>query len=646
MKDETLAKIDLSSCDFRGRVLDPLEPDQSIEEKYFAGWRNLLTASLGRLSAHRGSAMFALIEDGGRTALEWSTTLPFLFVAGDDAWADVEVRAEVRCIMTESFPYFHDEMTFDYRGRTGVAFRSQDSRRHYFAGFEAGQRVVIAVRENGNWTVLNSAPFSVDRRRWYKLALRCAGDRFELCVDGERWLTAQDARWAAGPAGFYSNTASRWRGAEILCGAAELKAAAARRRAAAADLRRAQADWPKAKKWAEIALPKTPAEPKFAGMLDETRGRFLIRWENEAGAGIAAVEKTGKELWRREWPGAGRAVQVKCGDIDLDGAPEAVVMNGDEIFVLEGATGATRVSAPYPDGCPFIRRRGEKGAFKGRVPYLWQLAGPDRPARVVLFEYTGAGAHTIVCLDHNLKYRWRHLNYAGKAGHDIKAYDVDGDGRLEIVAAYYAVNDEGRTVWSVRDQDLVFKQDHADNLFVGPMDAKGRGPAKILASCGEAGVMCVNAATGEIFAQYRGLGHVQRLAGGRFRPETPGVQVWLWTDWGSPSIYYLFDENANLLHRFQPDPLPANGIAVTWRADGAQLLLIQGARRAHGLWDGHGRRIVDLTTLPGLPESAIPTATGFPLRMPFEVCRLLRRDVDQLLTIADGKLIVFGPTQR
>ena len=186
MKDETLAKIDLASCDFRGRVLDPLEPDQRIEEKYFAGWRNLLTASLGRLAAHRGSAMFSLIEDGGHTALEWSTTLPFLFVAGDDAWGDVEVRAEVRCIMTESFPYFHDEMTFDYRGRTGVAFHSQDSRRHYFAGFEAGQRVVIAVRENGNWIVLNSAPFSVDRNRWYKLALRCAGDRFEFGDDLHR----------------------------------------------------------------------------------------------------------------------------------------------------------------------------------------------------------------------------------------------------------------------------------------------------------------------------------------------------------------------------------------------------------------------------------------------------------------------------
>lgn len=643
MKDPLLAKIDLKSCEFRGRVLDPLEPDQHIEQKYFAGWRNLLTSSLGRLAGHRGSAMFSIIDDADRPAFEWSTTLPFLFVSGDSAWGDVEVRTETRCIMNDGFPYFHDEMTHDFKGRTGVAFRVQDSRRHYFAGFEHGQRVVIAVREDAAWVVLNSAPFSVDRRRWYKLALRCCGDRFELSVDGERWLVAHDSRWQTGPAGLYSNTVSRWRGAEILCGPAELKAAAARRRAADADLRRARADWPKAAKLAEIVLPATPAAPKFAGMLDEARGRFLIRWESDLGVGLVAVEKTGREIWRREWSGPGYLIQGKCADIDLDGVPEAVVMNGRDVLVLDGATGATRASMPYPEGCSFIRYRGEKGSFKARVPYLWQLAGPDRPARIVLFEYTGAGAHTILCYDHNLKFRWRHLNYAGKAGHDLKAYDVDGDGRLEIVAAYYAVNDEGKTVWRVRDSDLVFKQDHADNLFVGPMDAKGRGPAKIAASCGEAGAMFVMAATGEIFAQYRGLGHVQRLAGGRFRPETPGTQVWLWTDWGSPSIYYLFDENARMIHRFQPDPLPANGLAVTWRKDGAQLLLIQGARAAQGLWDGHGRRIVDLTTLRGLPETAVPTETGFPLRMPFDVCRLLRRDVDQIVTVANGKLIVFGP---
>jgi hypothetical protein len=643
MKQELLAKIDLRKCAFRGRVLDPLEPDQRIEKKYFAGWRNLLTASLGRLSAHRGSAMFNLIEDDGRPALEWTTNLPFLLVAGDEAWGDVELRAETRCIMTDSFPYFHDEMTFDYHGRTGVAFRAQDSRRHYFAGFDHGQRVVIAAREDANWIVLNSAPFSVDRRRWYALALRCAGDRFELRVDGELWLTAQDARWRTGPAGLYSNTVSRWAGAEVLCAPAEVRAAAARRRASEADLRGARRRWPGLRKLAQIALPPTPAAPKFAAVLDEARGAFLIRWEGPAGSGLAALERTGRELWRREWPGPGRALQIKCADIDLDGAPEAVVMNGDEILVLDGATGATRAAAPYPEGCPFIRHRGEKGAFKGRVPYLWQLAGPDRPARIVLFEYTGAGAHTIVCLDHNLNFRWRHLNYAGKAGHDLKAYDVDGDGRLEVVAAYYAVNDEGETVWRVRDQDLVFKQDHADNLFVGPMDAEGRGPAKIVASCGEAGAMFVRAATGDIFAQRRGLGHVQRLAGGRFRPESPGVQVWLWTDWGSPSIYYLFDENATLLHRFQPDPLPANGVAVTWRADGAQLLLIQGTRRAQGLWDGQGRRIIDLVDGPGLPPSVVPTETGLPVLQPFDVCRLLRADVDQLVTVADGKLIVFGP---
>ncbi len=645
MKDGMLARMDLTGCRYRGRVLDPLDPDQSVEDRHFPGWRNLLTSSLGRTAKHRGSALFALIDEDDRPVLEWSTNLPFLLVAGEATWQDIEVRCDARCIMTECFPYFHDEATHDFRGRTGIAFRVQDSRRHYFAGFEAGQRVTLAAREDGNWTVLNSAPFSVDRRRWYRLTLRCAGNRFELRVDGELWLTAEDDRWQAGPAGLYGNTVSRWGGAEVLCDAAGKAAITRRCREAASDLRRAREDWPALQKLAEVPLPRVPVSaPKFAGMLDEERGRFLVRWETAEGMGLAAVESSGAELWRREWPGC-RVLMVKCGDVDRDGAPEVAGANGREMFVLDGATGAVRSQAPYPPGCPFIRMRGEKAAFCARAPYLWAMAGPRRPLRIVFFEYTGAGAHTIQCFDHTLKLRWRHHNYAGKAGHDLKAYDVDGDGRLEIVAAYYALNDEGKVVWRVRDQDLVFKQDHADNLFVGPMDAAGRGRAKVVASCGEAGVLFVDAADGAILAQRRGLGHIQRLAAGRFRPDTPGVQVWLWTDWGSPSIYYLFDGEARLLHRFQPDARPATGTTVTWRKDGAQLLLIQGTREAQGLWDGYGRRIVDLARGKGLPPEATPTPTAFPLRMPFDVCRLLRRDVDQLVMTAGGKLHVFGPKE-
>ena len=43
MAAKILAEIDLDACPI-GTVLDPTDPDQSVEEQYFKGWVNGLTA--------------------------------------------------------------------------------------------------------------------------------------------------------------------------------------------------------------------------------------------------------------------------------------------------------------------------------------------------------------------------------------------------------------------------------------------------------------------------------------------------------------------------------------------------------------------------------------------------------------------------
>jgi hypothetical protein len=63
-----------------------------------------------------------------------------------------------------------------------------------------------------------------------------------------------------------------------------------------------------------------------------------------------------------------------------------------------------------------------------------------------------------------------------------------------------------------------------------------------------------------------------------------------------------------------------------------------------GLWDGFGRRVVDLTQAEGMPDSVIPTATGIPLREPVSVCRFTGEDTDRLV-VADGlRLLVYAPS--
>jgi hypothetical protein len=240
----------------------------------------------------------------------------------------------------------------------------------------------------------------------------------------------------------------------------------------------------------ELGLPIREGErAAFKGMLPGSAGHIVFAWRSSNAGGLLVADRKGGEVWRREL-GDGQTLICKSADIDLDGEPEVVALNGEEMFVLDGATGETKAQAPYPAGCPFLHCRGEKGVFADRLPYL---------------------------------------------------------------------------------------------------------------------------------------------------------QVWMWTDWGSPGIYYLFDTEGNLLHRMQPDARVAVGGSVAWWPDGRQLLLLQGTRVAQGLWDSFGRRVIDLTQPPGLPEAVRPTPTGMPVATPFSVCRFPDASTDRLVTVVGTTFYVLGP---
>ena len=101
MRDEqspidTVARIDLTDCPL-GNVLDPNEPDHSIEKRFFDGWRNGVTAP----PDWRMPAFFRVVADGeaaggAHRVLEHINKTDRTLVAGHDLWADVTVAASVR----------------------------------------------------------------------------------------------------------------------------------------------------------------------------------------------------------------------------------------------------------------------------------------------------------------------------------------------------------------------------------------------------------------------------------------------------------------------------------------------------------------------------------------------------------------------
>jgi hypothetical protein len=60
MRDDIIARIDLTGCPL-GNVLDPNEPDQSVERQFFGEWTNGLTAPAN----WRMPGFFRVIADTG-----------------------------------------------------------------------------------------------------------------------------------------------------------------------------------------------------------------------------------------------------------------------------------------------------------------------------------------------------------------------------------------------------------------------------------------------------------------------------------------------------------------------------------------------------------------------------------------------------
>jgi hypothetical protein len=118
---------------------------------------------------------------------------------------------------------------------------------------------------------------------------------------------------------------------------------------------------------------------------------------------------------------------------------------------------------------------------------------------------------------------------------------------------------------------------------------------KILMAGGDDGLLLL---TPDYDIRQRHMGHVQRLAVGRFRDDVPGLCVATVLFHGNPGIISLFDSN---LRRVWTKDFPVAGATlqpVNWDGTGVELMLWSGIRSSQGmqggLLDGHGELVVPL----------------------------------------------------
>lgn len=217
---------------------------------------------------------------------------------------------------------------------------------------------------------------------------------------------------------------------------------------------------------------------------------------------LTAINLEGKQLWQVGKPdlknlyfGADLAVQIY--DHDGDGQNEVFYIEDERnvLSILDGKTGKAKRTVQLAGGHDSFLFVDFAGSG-----YARDLVVKDR--------YTSFWVY-----DADFRLRWSKKDV--NPGHFPMNYDLDGDGKDELLMGYTLYRHDGKELWSHPEIPL-----HDDSVYIEDMDGDGKAEIAI-ASSRDAYLLDSD---GKILVRYK-MDHCQHALIGKFRKDLPGKQV-------------------------------------------------------------------------------------------------------------------------
>ena len=524
-----------------------------------------------------------------KRTVPWGNTIPVL-VAGDKEWQSVKVESEI--------------WTLASLDMCGIVFRYKDSRHFYYFAIENGITAALYKKEEEMLYLIASCEYRYNIDSRSVLSVEAINDFICCYINGELFLQANDDTYSVGCIGIASRCPSRFFYIKADIPTEERDLLINIKKQKNAELQIKKAAYPAMKLWKIVNLGNFGSARNYrcADLNgDGVKELIFIQCMNVINnhdemriSCMTAVDLSGNILWQIGEPArntymATCDLPVQIYDIDGDGKNEIIYAKDFKLIIADAATGVTKSFVPTPKSIKHDKFKIYQNVITERIVVdsirICNFSG-GRPSDILLKDRY----NNIWAYNNKLELLWhRHVN----CGHYPYAFDINGDGRDELVAGHSLISADGGLIWELPGMDC-----HVDEIVIGKFDPDNQKYQIALAS-GEDGFILADE-DGKILARDM-LGHAQRVSVANYRPELPGLEICVTTFWRNTGIIAYYDCKGNKLFSFETG---ANGNIInpiSWSADGKILVLYSASTEYGGLYDGFGDCVVQFPT-DGHPE--------------------------------------------